>query len=189
MNFIEDRFSGKRCLILVLILMAGLWSGCAIKDAHKVSDLDSSAKWVLLPILNFADAPQSGERVEAILNTLLRAHGVRSLSKYPDLTNPEDALSMDERQRYDMALDWARQQGFRYGVTGTVEEWRYKSGLDGEPAVGISIRAVDVATGEVLWSASGARSGWGRESVSATGQKLLRQLVGELPLTELESGS
>ena len=33
------------------------------------------------------------------------------------------------------AMDWARRQGLEYVICGSVEEWQYKNGLDGEPAV------------------------------------------------------
>ena len=65
-------------------------------------------------------------------------------------------------------------------VAGSVEEWQYKNGLDGEPAVGISLRVIEPATGRVLWSKSGARAGWSRESLAGSAQKVLNKLVGGL---------
>ena len=56
-------------------------------------------------------------------------------------------------------------------------EWRYKSGLDGEPAVGVAMHVVDIRSGETLWSGSYSRSGWSRESLSGTGQKVISKLV------------
>jgi TolB-like protein len=46
-----------------------------------------------------------------------------------------------------------------------VTEYRYKPGLSETPAVGVTARLVDVATGEVVWTASHARLGssWIRE--------------------------
>ena len=67
-------------------------------------------------------------------------------------------------------------------MTGSVEEWQYKNGLDGEPAVGISLQIVEPASGRVLWSNSGARAGWSRESLAGTAQKVLRKLVSDLRL-------
>ncbi|MNP78015.1 hypothetical protein D3C76_1755480 [compost metagenome] len=65
-------------------------------------------------------------------------------------------------------------------LTGSVEEWQYKSGLDGEPAVGISLRVVEVSSGRVLWSKSGARAGWSRESLAGTAQQVIETLVSAL---------
>jgi hypothetical protein len=65
----------------------------------------------------------------------------------------------------------------RYALTGTVEEWRYKVGVDGEPAAGVTLQIIDVATGEMLWSGSGGKSGWSREALSAVAHKLIRSLL------------
>jgi hypothetical protein len=68
----------------------------------------------------------------------------------------------------------------RYAVTGTVDEWRYKVGVDGEPAVGFTLQVLDVPTGRVLWSAAGGRTGWSREALSAVAHQLLTRLSAPL---------
>ncbi len=92
--------------------------------------------------------------------------------------NPTD----DEKARQRAALDWARQQNLQYVLTGSVDEWQYKNGLDGEPAVGVTLQVVEPASGRVVWSNSGARSGWSRECLAATAQKVLRGTAQELQL-------
>jgi hypothetical protein len=139
--------------------------------------LDGTKRWVLLPMQNFTETPQAGERVEAILSTLLRTRGIVNLSLYLAPRETDSLPELDERRRYEQALQWARDHDYTYAVTGSVEEWRYKSGADGEAAVGISIQLLDVSTEKVLWSASGARSGWGRETLSGATQQLLHQML------------
>ena len=108
------------------------------------------------------------------------AEGVRP-RLYP--AQPQGDLQLvDDRERQQRALDWARQQKLAYVVTGSVEEWQYKNGLDGEPAVGVSLQVLEPASGRVLWSTSGARAGWSRESLAGAAQKVLRELVGDLRL-------
>jgi hypothetical protein len=80
------------------------------------------------------------------------------------------------------AQKWAREQGIRYGLTGVVQEWRYKVGIDGEPAVGVTLQVLDLSTGQIIWSASGAKSGWSREALSAVAHKLLYQLLDTFPM-------
>jgi hypothetical protein len=134
----------------------------------------------VLPILNYAETPLAGEKAEALVFSALRAKSSMDVTAYRAPV-PEGALPLlEDRGRYADALRWAFQQDFVYGVTGSVEEWRYKSGLDGEPAVGISLRVIDIRTGEVLWSGSRQRSGWSRESVSGTAQKVISRLVKNL---------
>ena len=78
----------------------------------------------------------------------------------------------------EIALAWARQAGARYALTGSVDEWRYKVGVDGEAAVGVVLSIVDVESGRAVWSGSGAQSGWSREALSGVAQRLLRRLLG-----------
>lgn len=157
-------------------------AGCAVQAIQPSPPLDASATWGLLPIINHADTPEAGERVAAIAATLVRARGVTHLVSY---RHPEDSAPLPElnqHRRLEQARAWAAEQGLHYALTGTVEEWRYKSGLDGEPSVGVTLQVIAPKSGEVLWSASGSRAGWGRESLSGTGHKLLRSLLKKLKL-------
>lgn len=167
---------------LFLILTTLLLNGCATQEVHVGAPLDARARWVLLPIANHAETAQAGERAQAILTTLLHNRGVTEIQTSPEVADSEDLPELDDQRRLDAALAWARQQGYAYGVTGSVEEWHYKSGTDGEPAVGLSLRVIDIATGQALWSATGARTGWGRESVSGVAHKLLKDLLHSMPL-------
>jgi hypothetical protein len=67
-------------------------------------------------------------------------------------------------------------------VGGSVEEWRYKVGVDGEPAVGLTLAITDLDSGAVVYSASGGKSGWSREALSAVAQKLMRELLAGVQL-------
>ncbi|PIA74035.1 penicillin-binding protein activator LpoB [Ectopseudomonas toyotomiensis] len=165
-----------RCLTLVVI--AALATGCSSFTRESGQTLPRNASWGVAPLVNYAQTPQAGERAEQILISILAEEGVRPLM-YPQAPR-QDLLLQDDRERQIQALDWARQQRLAYVITGSVEEWQYKNGLDGEPAVGISLQVLEPATGRVVWSSSGARAGWSRESLAGAAQKVLRELVGNL---------
>src|SRR5882762_2767214 len=84
------------------------------------------ARWAMLPFENHSEAPQAGERVEAMLATILRTRGVSGLEMYPAPKDDEAHLTASDRQRYEEALSWAQTQHVDYAVAGSVEEWRYK---------------------------------------------------------------
>ncbi|AQZ35567.1 MULTISPECIES: hypothetical protein [Pseudomonas] len=165
-----------RCLTLVVI--AALATGCSSFTRESGQTLPRNAAWGVAPLVNYAQTPQAGERAEQILISILAEEGVRPLM-YPQAPR-QDLLLQDDRERQIQALDWARQQRLAYVITGSVEEWQYKNGLDGEPAVGVSLQVLEPATGRVVWSSSGARAGWSRESLAGAAQKVLRELVGNL---------
>ncbi len=185
-------------LLFIIVLNA-----CSVGQVYHGRALDNQASWVLLPVVNRSQTPQAGERVEAILVSLLRSRGVTHISHYPETSQSQVLMVLDDQTRYNAALKWALTQGFRYAITGTVEEWRYKAGLDGEPAVGVTLQVIDLrrskktAAGKtntttitkqeilpVLWSATGARTGWGREGIAAATQKLLDKLLGGMVFVE-----
>lgn len=176
----------RRLLLLAATLLTLTLSGCSstIVSVEQGPLLDATDRWALLPFSNLTDAPLAADGVESILGTLLRVRGVQTLTHYPSLGNSDAALLLDEQQRYQRSLDWARGAKFHYAISGTVDEWHYRSGVEREPAVGISLRVVELPTGKVIWSSTGARSGWGRESVSGTAQKLLMKMLSSLRLRE-----
>ncbi|WP_339489357.1 penicillin-binding protein activator LpoB [Pseudomonas sp. EL_65y_Pfl2_R95] len=163
---------------LALLAVVVAVSGCSSFTTPDSQVFPREAQWGVLPLVNYSQAPQAGQRSEQILLSVLNEEGLHP-RLYPASVQGELPL-LDDRARLDEALNWARQQGLDYVISGSVEEWQYKSGLDGEPAVGLSLQVLEPATGRVLWSNSGARAGWSRESLAGTTQKVLRELVGEL---------
>lgn len=164
-------------------LVAGIGCSSTTSTVQRGPALHANARWALLPVANHSETPQAGERVEAVLETLLRRAGVQLLEMYPPAKQDETHLLVDDRQRYEEALLWARGQQFHYAVSGSVEEWRYKNGVDGEPAVGLTVKISEVPTGRVLWSASGTRTGSGSDNASGTALVLLQTLTRELDVS------
>lgn len=158
-------------------------AGCVVREVQKGPALDRRSRWVMLPFRNQTETPQAGEKAESIISTILRANGLADLAPFRSPSeNAGEIPELDERRRADRALTWARAQGYTYAVTGSVEEWRYRNGLDGEPAVGLSVQVVELGTTRIVWSASGARAGWGRDTLSGTAHQLLRALLADLAL-------
>lgn len=165
-----------------LLLASVLLFSCAVNQAEREIAFDQNESWALLPIVNYSQTPQAGERAERIAATLLRSEGLKTLSQYPPQEDANGLPILDENRRFNSALGWAQDSGLRYGITGSIEEWRYKAGLDGEPAVGLSVQVIDIASGDVLWSGSGSRAGWSRESLSGTAHKVLEKLIAKIKL-------
>lgn len=155
-----------------------VWLGaCTTVDIGAPPAVARGAAWALLPVLNHTETPQAGLRAEAIIDGVLRANGVRDLKRYPANLNNESLFEPLDRKQFDAALAWAKGAGAKYAVTGAVDEWRYKVGIDGEPAVGVALQVIDVTSGEVLWSGAGGKTGWSREALSGVAQRLIRQLL------------
>lgn len=157
--------------------LAVLLSACSVVDRAPAPKLEAGARWVVLPFANATETPFAGQRAEAISEGLLRTLGVADVQRYPAQLASDNLFETGAPKDADKALDWARGQNARYAVTGTVDEWRYKVGVDGEPAVGVALSVVEVSSGRVVWSGVGAKSGWSRDALSAVAQKLLKSLL------------
>lgn len=169
--------SGLASLALALFLLAG----CSVMQSQQGSEpMALNSQFAVIPLSNLSQTPQAGDQAASILSAILRARGASNVQLYlPEDDNP---LAYDNRARQQQALADAREDGADLIVTGTVDEWRYKSGLDGEPAVGITLEIREAGGDGIVWSGTAARTGWGREGLSVAGHKVLQGLVDAMPL-------
>jgi TolB-like protein len=175
-----------------LLGLVTLWlAACSttIQSSASYEKLDKQAKWVLLPIANNTSTPQAALSAEAMVDHLLRHNGITSLVSYPSALSRDTLFEPTERKVSDEAQKWAREQGAQFAVTGSVDEWRYKVGIDGEPAVGVTLKVIDLSNSRVVWSASGAKSGWSRQALSAVAQALLTDLLKTLQTAPVKAGT
>ena len=154
-----------------------LLTACSTMDRGAAPALERQASWVVLPFANHTETPLAGNRAEAIALALLHAQGVGKVQRYETGPQQEALFDAGDSKRQQEALEWARERQARYALTGAVDEWRYKVGVDGEPAAGVTLQIIDVASGDILWSGTGGKSGWSREALSAVAQKLIRDLL------------
>lgn len=170
-----------------IVSLAAIFLLCACSTVNVSNNkvkLERSARWALLPVLNHTETPQAGLRAETILLPLLHQKNIQQLLTYPANLSRDSLLIGNDQATLEQAKSWAREQGVRYAVSGSVDEWHYKVGIDGEPAVGLSLIVWDVTTDQILWSAVAAKSGYSREAVSAVAQKLIKQLASEIPMVD-----
>lgn len=180
----RNRLWGLGILVLVLVGCATVTDSSIRANAAPTVNLNDN--WILLPSINNTEVPQAGGRLDSIAANLLRVHGV-SLNVYsptmagsdPSGNNNADTGIFDlaDRHSQDLAMAQAKKLGARYAVAGSVDEWRYKVGLEGQPAAGVSFTIVDLATGQVIWSGSAAETGSSSEAVSALAQDLVDKLL------------
>lgn len=166
--------------LVPLGLLAFLGACTSVLDVKADTPLSAKSRWALLPFGDFGETPQAGERAEEIASSLMHVKWNVELERYPSSKETADLVDLDERQRYEKALAWARSEGMLYGLTGSVQEWRYRAGSEGEAAVGLTLRVVNIKTGRSEWLASGARSGFGAQTVSGLAERLIGQMLGQI---------
>ncbi len=171
------RFFSCHLRLWLLVGLLPLLAACSTLHFSPAPTLERQAPWVVLPFANHTETPLAGARAESIAAALLRAQGVAQIRRPPAAAQQEALFDAGTQQQQEQALNWARQQGVRYALTGAVDEWRYKVGVDGEPAVGLTLEIIDVATGQTLWSGAGGQSGWSRQALAVVARDLINELL------------
>jgi len=168
------------CFIVLNLLAAR-----SVIDVQKGPSFSSSERWIILPFQNYSQAPRAGEQVEEMLATMFRIRGIANIEMYQQQDEDKSEwLEFNDRKRQEKALLLANKHKFSYAVTGSVDEWQYKLGVGSEPVVGLTIRIIEIPSGKIVWSASGARSGWSTGSLNGTAQKLLRDLISRVDIAK-----
>lgn len=165
--------------ITAVLLLIG---ACSSMSTTNSTTVDITERWAILPINNISQTAQADLQVQTLVETQLRKRGVRTIETYAPVKQVSLRNLLDPATDLINSLEWAKLNGFRYGVTGSVNEWHYKSGADREPAVGISLKLIDLISGDVVWQANAARTGWGYASLPTVGDKVVRELLHEVQL-------
>ncbi len=145
-------------------------SGCAEVVNYSPSEgVPRDGVIAVFPFQNNTDTPFAGRKMEDITVSVLLSEGY--LARGVVLKGEEEYLSEDK------AIKISKKLPTKYYLFGSVNEYRYKSGVEAEPAVAVSFKIVDKDAQKIVYSAVGAKNGWGGESLGSTAQKLILELI------------
>lgn len=153
---------------LTALFFVGGCSQIEVSSATHMRSIDRSQSIALYALDNYTDTPRAGMRASNIVEGLLLAKGYQI-----DNRINSDTRKMTQQQKRSDALK--RKNGYMF--IGGVSEWRYKTGIDGEPAVSLQFKLVDVKTGAVKWSAVASDSSWGNASIGSVAQDLITSMM------------
>lgn len=170
-------------LAVISCTAAVMLAGCANTTIRSGTrpHLQPQSSWTVLPFVNNTATPYAGKRAQYLAASLLGTLDL-SVQSMPTIKAQTKPLDLGQHAAdLKKELSWARGQHIRYALMGSVEEWRYQIGLSGRPAVGLTLRLLDVKTGQVIWTAAGSATGPSGTGLAATAQntlsKLLRRLI------------
>ncbi|WP_353662213.1 DUF4136 domain-containing protein [Hydrogenimonas sp. SS33] len=161
----------KNLFAVVMMIGIMLFSGCSTK-VYTTSPMPQPAekgvkkKVALFSLHNYTDTPDAGKRAANIVEGVLLAKGYEVASHIS-----EGEVSQSK------AIAEAASEGDDYVLLGGVSEWRYKTGIDGEPAVSLHMKLIDPKTGKVVWSATASGNDWGNASIGTTAQQMIEEMV------------
>ena len=174
------RSPSKTSLWTVLLLAA--LSGCATvqMNAAPSPHPDREAVWCVVAPMNNTSTPYAGGRVQQQLAALLAARGLPHVLLAPSRDGSGPLPIGEDAKGQAQALAWAHRHDARYALLGSVDEWHYKIGLDGQPAVGFTLRLIDLQSGKSLWSGAVSASGGSREGLAVLSERTLSRLLDRL---------
>ncbi|MFZ8784368.1 hypothetical protein [Thermocrinis sp.] len=126
--------------------------------------------YAVLPFENYTETPYAGYRVASILEGVLASKGYSLIPRVWSIKEKEPT-----EEEIKKLKESAIKNGARYIVYGSVNEFRYKTGLDGEPAVSITVLIYDARENKVVRNVTVSGSGWVHESLGTLAQKLLNR--------------
>ncbi len=156
---------------LIVAISFFIFFGCSnqkLSYSEEAPFIDENSRVALYPLENYTQTPRAGFRAANILEGVLRSKGFRVDSRLNDKT-----------RRYSLAkkIADARRRGDRYAIVGGVSEWRYKTGIDGEPAISVFVKMIDTTNKKVVWSATGSDNDWGNASIGTVAQRLFESMI------------
>lgn len=163
-------------IFLVLALVSGCSTASLINttknlpaiyvDKNDTHEVKRDIKISLFRLHNFTDTPRAGMRAANIIEGILRAKEYKIKSHIT-----EKLPSLEEARKI------AKSDGSKYFMYGGVSEWRYKTGIDGEPAVSVQLSLYKTKKLKLVWSSTGSDSDWGNASLGTTAQDLLEEMM------------
>jgi TolB-like protein len=167
---IINNYYFRRCFVykkVFILLAAVLLLSCSttVKNTTK-NNFPKSGTLLILPFENLSQTPYAGFKAASVTEGVLRSYGFKTMKGYKELDGEFKETNVTDNS-------------FEYILKGRVVEWRYKTGIDGEPAVSLLIILED-KNGNLLWSAVGGKSQWGHRSIAITAQQLINDIFDDI---------
>jgi polysaccharide biosynthesis protein PelC len=175
----------KHYFFIALGWLSVILSGCTSMqvDHSQPVAIPSSQKIAVLPFVNLTETPQANERAAAIAAQLFRSKGMTQVVSYPLRQGKLTFVGVKASPSRETLLAWAMNKHANYALNGSVSEWNYKVGLDGEPVVGVNLEIIDLNRNKVIWSAVGSKSGGSATALTTVAQQLLSSMLSSVVLT------
>ena len=124
---------------------------------------------------NYTQTPMAGLKTASIVESVLSKEKLSLIS----LVEGDEKKSLKQSKINFLKAQTQKAKKLKadYLITGEVQEWRYKTGIDGEPVVSYSIKVIELKSGNVLFNAVGAKSGLGNKSIGVITQEIASELI------------
>jgi len=152
-----------------------IFSGCSsIINKNEVT-LPKNQKYAISSFWNYTETPMAGLRASSIVEGVISQKNITIYSLISGADEMENTKSKELFIKQKEAE--AKKMGASYLIIGDVQEWRYKTGIDGEPVVSYTLKIIDLKNNQTIFSGVGAKSGWGHKSIGVVAQEIAKELL------------
>ncbi|WP_456397251.1 hypothetical protein [Desulfurobacterium sp.] len=156
-------------IALMGLFAISMLSGCMTEVNKTPVIISENSSCAVIPFVNYSETPLAGESAASITFGVLKAKGY-NVSKAFDFK--EKDFDSSEIKNIEQQL---KREGYTCAIGGYVNEWRYKTGIDGEPAVSVTIYVESLKTGNVTSTLTVSGTSWGHKSIGVLYQELLNE--------------
>lgn len=160
----------KKLTYLTLVIISFI-SCVSSKNISKTPKLNKLEKIAILTFINNSETPSSGLKIKNIVENEFFSKGYNVVF----LNSDYDTDNISEKEIYKKINEMKKD--IRYFVFGYVNEWRYKSGIDFEPAVSLTLNIYDTKSDSIIWSGRISKNGSSYSSTSNIASKAIKKLL------------
>jgi polysaccharide biosynthesis protein PelC len=168
-----------RLLVLGLTLLLAGCMSTVVYDGSQAGNAIRVERVLLPPFVNATDDEHASRALTEMTGSALVEAGIPLFQTEETLIRSAADKAQGPDGRY---AELARSVNASHLLIGTVHEYRYKTDLDGDPAVGLTLRLVDATSGQTLWQGTSGNVGYAFASITSASQKAVRALVRQIPV-------
>ena len=163
-------------MLKFLIISFSLFFMACSSIVHKEDiQLPHNRVYAIGSFWNYTQTPMAGLKIASIVESVLSKENLSLISLVKG--DEQKSLKQSKIAFLKELTQKAKQLKADYLITGDVQEWQYKTGIDGEPVVSYSIKIIELKSGNVLFNSVGAKSGWGNKSIGVVAQEIASELI------------
>jgi len=155
----------------ILFFLMLFFVGC-VRESYNLENTFPYKKVQVIPFANFTQTPMAGYQVAGILEGVLRSKGLTLEGSLWDYEEKDYSIEDIKAMLNHLNAN--------YIITGYVNEYRYKTGIDGEPAVSVTIKIYDKSRQKYIYIATFSRVGDTYNSLGVLTQDGLNKILDTL---------
>ena len=152
-----------------------IFTACSSIVHKKATLLPSDKSYAIASFWNYTETPMAGLRAASIVESVLSE---KTIALHSLIDGSDDvALKEGKQKLFILQKEQAQALGAAYLITGNVQEWQYKTGIDAEPVVSYTIKVIDLSNNAIVFNGVAAKSAWGHKSIGVVAQEIAKELI------------